>query len=73
MGWVGLGWVGESCELRGVSTKLLREKMIFGMGFVPDPTWEHEFSKWARGLGGNFGSRGKFDQEAFQILRHVTT
>ena len=68
MNWVGLG---KSCDLRGMSTKLLREKVIIGMGFVPDPTRGHEFSKWARKLGGIFGSRGKFDQEAFQIWRHV--
>ena len=40
----------SNCEIRGRSTRFLRKSLIFGMGFVPEPTWRYEISKWARWL-----------------------
>ena len=70
----------SNCEIRGRSTRFLRKSLIFGIEFVPEPTWRYEISKWARWLERFFKSwemifvnRGKIGKEAFQILRHEGT
>ena len=44
-----LNWVNQIMKYVG-GTRFLRKRLIFGMGFVPEPTWRYEISKWARWL-----------------------